>query len=434
MPITVSSKYITSVNNSQKAYSASSVSSTQEISIFDEAKKSEQKQAQIASNDKNPEATLDRQTCLTLKISEEDWNKMSQEEKQLANDKAIIKIVDDFNNAWYNKLLGRKTSYEAQYRRYLQRSTSAEESARIASVLKQFDEKSQRKALEYHKNNEVDYKSNACKESAQTVIANDYIEYKPQNQALAVEGLVNTKAKEEILLIATQNSTKADVKYQADVVKALMSAENENVDLTIASQQGQYGIDKDGNKNTEVELNVFKQINTSKYEKALEVAAQNIAKLDVKNREKAVEVVKSTNNEKAIKAINTVDDKASDLSAAVKNNDKSAIQNCLNTMTTTEIAQLISTNNNSDFINAILASNPSQAVLTVINNAVKNNSVKLNYKNSIKEIGFFGSSVQIEMLKQAAKENNLGSIERVSLNSAARKQYDELSAKLQLMA
>jgi len=251
---------------------------------------SEIKETNFSKKDKHTEATLDNKTCEILNISKEDWDKMSYEEKEKNNVKALKQIVDNNNSNIFKRVYdfftGGKITYASQYKTYAQRCTSEEEMARLASAIKSLDKETQYETI----NSEIEYRSEKLKDIADKVMATEYVEYIEENQVAAIEKLVKT-ASEENIVLAAENSTKADVKQQEKIVDALMSANIEKVDTTIASKQGQYGIDKDGKKDAEVEKNIYQRVIQSNYEKVLEIVSKNIEKLAEQNRETAKKII-----------------------------------------------------------------------------------------------------------------------------------------------
>lgn len=264
------------------------------------------------------------------------------------------------------------------------------------------------------------------------IYAMDKIAHQSEKGAFAV-AKESTEVRESILpkvIESTQN-----LEFGEDVQKKVDA-------IIIEENYGKYP--------EKLETIIHQIMSDSKIDDTVKLAAQNIYKLHEENREEAANITKATGNEQAIAAItivvpettqvkltkNTVitekiADTKYDIKEAIASNDKHSIKTCIDAMGSGEIISLLQENKNTGLINTILECNPSIAVINEINKIIRTSN-EVSYKTATKEISFFDVTNQISMVKQAASNNDLGSIKRNFLSLIAKREYDKMEAQTKL--
>lgn len=372
-----------------------------------------------------------------FKLTDEQYNALSLEKKGELQGKAIRKMIKAHNLVHFFDKKGQLTESH-QFGLYISRAKSEEDFKTLAIAVKELSPEEQIEAFKIsYKNGDPKYRP-----QIEAELARVYTELHVDNVPEAVKNILKDFS-EENQVKAAGNASNADVKVQNEVVKTFMSAEKEKIDNTLAKQVGQFGIDKDGKVNNDAQLAIYKQINTSKFESTQQIAAQNIYSMSEENRKQAVEITKATGNQKAIEAIKIEAPKANKetettktvdynqaIKEAVANNDKATIKECLDTMKTSEVMEIIAENqNNTELMNTILSCNPSITVINEIDKVLRNSN-NVSYKAAAKEISFLSDSLQTDIVKEAAKNSNLDIIKRNYLNLTARREYDNYESKL----
>lgn len=340
--------------------------------------------------------TLDRQTMKWFGMSQEQWNKLTPEEKQEKSQKALKGIVDAYNKNQEKLGTNKRLSYAEQVKLYRDRMApgSEEQVKRLTSSVKSLHGKDQADAIKVA----YQYEDKDNRDTAETTIATDYTSYDKENVVAAAKETENFSTKNQIL--AASNAPTADVSKHKELVKTFMSR-GEAVQLALADNVGKFGVGTDGQITDEgraIQLDCFKTINGSEYQSVIESSASNIYTMDKANQAPALQYVYESGNEGAIKAANShysdydesaqevieeaydSDAYATDLfadtadtdtdsgaTATISTDNRDEISKIVNNASTVEKSRILAANSdNIDVIKALLTSNPSSDILSDI--------------------------------------------------------------------
>lgn len=296
------------------------------------AKPAENKQEEPKPEETKPAkstATLDRQTMKFLGISQEKWDKLSDDEKQEKNNFAIKGMVDAYNKHQEEIGSKKRLTYAHQMELYRDRTEAGDSGqvTRLTGTVKSFHGKDQADVLKVS----YQYKDAGNRELAEKTISNDYPSYDKENILVAAKETANFSENNQV--IAANNAPKADVSLHKDLVDTYMTRD-EKVQMALSNHVGEFGVGKDGqitDAGKEIQLACFKTINGSQYQSVIENSASNIYTMNKDNQSLAVKYVVSTGNEGAIKAAasqyaNYDDSAKSDIATAIDNSGVACAQ------------------------------------------------------------------------------------------------------------
>lgn len=419
--------------------------------------------------------TMDEQTRKWFGISKEDWNKLGEEEKQKRTDVALGGMIESYNKTHKNKM-----TVAQQYALYSSRCQSKEEVIRLTRTVKSMDTDNQLTAFK----SSYKYKNAEYRDAAEKILAVDYTKLDEKNVPEAAKETRNFS--EENQVIAAQHSSEAPVKVQEAVTKEFTSRKNEKIDLALSDNIGNYGVEKDGKVNTEVQEHIATDLLKTPFQSVTENVSRNVYTLDervqipvsknimgmdnegaqialastynkfkgenqkelnnmlssskyesvhyeLKQQETAkIEETQTTKTENTENTVNTeeTDNKAKSekkvsdvVKLATENKNDKVVAAKVKTLTDSEKLRLLEQCPTESVVLAILNSNPSTEVLRKIDGKVLA-QVK-DKKDLSTQMAFLGSEAQSLVLAQKASSGRLGDINRAFLTSSLKKRYDE---------
>lgn len=365
---------------------------------------------------------------------------------------------------------------EKEFERLRRKGVSPEEIERLAKSIGALNAKNQLKAEDAVMNKG----SEKLNRAGRKAVAETIQEYDKTVQEGATKLLVNTKD-ETAIKIGAGHASECDVKAQTNIVKVYQQIEDKDVNKILIDQYGKFA------KENEIPIHTI--MSNSKLSETVEYAASNIWKFDKANQKSAVQITIDTGNEAAINAAaakanyydksvqseikstlsdsgyqsvketlattekvemkpsesatpaSSVADKIKEIVSSNSAVKESEIKNILKNASNAEKLALISSLPPGmlyPFINALLEDNPSMAVLSEITKIMgqvdsknqtslikkMNNSYSSSILNS--KVSLFDSALQTMLVKEAAYQGNLQSINKKDLSSNAKEVYTEL--------
>lgn len=250
------------------------------------------KSGKVKYEDPNPDATFERQTRrVNNNMSEEEWNKLSEEKKQELCNAAFEKIM--------NSPGADGITHDGQFYLYAQRCSTPEEVIRLNKALAFFSPDARTAVLA----KDVDsYKTPELKEVALLQIAKEYPTYKDKESQREGLGYVMRGKSEKAKRTATQNIYKADVSLHEELTDRVKQEKNEDLENELANQVDKLGKKADGTVDTDIQSNCSKKIYDTPFQSVKENFASKIHLLDRNVQMPATQMVAKSNNEGAIKA------------------------------------------------------------------------------------------------------------------------------------
>lgn len=224
------------------------------------------------------------------------WDSLSEEEKQKRTDIALKGMIDSYNDNQKKIGSNKRMTVAEQYAIYISRCTTEEQVIRLTKSVKSMDKNNQLPAFK----SSYKYQNEKYRDIAERILATDYTKLHPDNVVEAARETKNFSEKNRV--IAAQNASQVIVAKQPEVVGVLLDEKDENVDMALSNQVGQFGVNKDGTVDKKIQLGCFEQISTSQFQNVVENVAKNIYQLDSENQSPATQIIIRTDNEGAIRA------------------------------------------------------------------------------------------------------------------------------------
>lgn len=346
---------------------------------------------------------LETQAKKWFNMSDEKWNKLTEQQKQDKRNTAMLGMIEARNKD--RKARGLKDDgfgVAEQYEKYMGRVQNTNDVEGLTHTVPAMKKDDQLKAFD----KSFRYEDKSYKNVAERVLSNDYTKLHPDNVVGAAK-IITKNFSEENQVIAAQNTSKADVSLHKDLVNTFLEQKNEKIDFALSEQIGKFGVtyDKNGNivkTDKAIQLDCFKTItneaNIEHFQSVIENAAKNIYTMDKANQSPAVNFVVSTGNEGAIKVAASQYSKydksaQNDIASAINDSHydsaKEALAGAQQTQSETEASKNVSASNNTNTtesknttsenkviseIKTILDSNIVQNKTAKISDAIKNAS------------------------------------------------------------
>lgn len=246
--------------------------------------------------------TLDRQTMKWFGYTQAQWDALSDPEKQAKTEIALKGIVDAYNK--HQKEIGssKRLSYAKQVELYRDRTAAGDydQVQRLTSSVKALKGKDQKDAISVA----YQYEDDGNRNVAEKTMADDYVDYEPENVLVAAKETKNFSIKNQVT--AADNAWLADNSLHKDLVFEYMSRDNEDVQAALASNVGNFGKDDNGDVTDEgkqIQYDCYKKIIGSDYDSVVTTAADNIWTMDKDNQVPAVRDIYATDNTDAKDAV-----------------------------------------------------------------------------------------------------------------------------------
>ncbi len=232
--------------------------------------------------------------------SEEEWNSMSQQEQEAVKARFIEDAINSYNKAHPDKQI----SIEHQFRLYMRRCSTPEEAEELARVCARLDKNNQlRGMIESCNFEDEEMRAAALRGVASRV--NDF----DQDVKEDVYGFIKVSGNADAQSIAVLQAKNEELELQNRVVQNYQTIDNEKVQMTIASHEGEFFRDENGNiepgsKAEQYQLELFRNgVQNASSQKAKECYAEHAYQLTATNSEAAVDIVNGTQDEALINAM-----------------------------------------------------------------------------------------------------------------------------------
>lgn len=306
--------------------------------------------------------TLDQQTMRWFKLSQAQWDALTDEEKQIKTQIAFKGMVDAHNKHQEEIGSKKRLSYAGQLKLFTDRTADGDldQVDRVTGSVKSLHGKDQADAVKVV----YQFKHEGNRNRAEKNIANDYVDYDPENVLLAAKE--TKKFLTDNQAIAAGNAWHADNSLHKDLVSEYMTRDNEKVQTALADNIGNFGKDENGNiteEGKEIQYDCYKKIIGSKYDSVVTTAAENIWTMDKSNQAPAVNDIYATNNSDAKNAVaenyKMYDESArSEIKLIIYNSDYDSAKNILQNNITSDN----STTNDSSYATATVTENEESAI------------------------------------------------------------------------
>ena len=355
-------------------------------------------------------------------LTREKWDKMSDEEKELAAGRFMNEMITNWNRDPKNK--DKQTSVEQQYQLYMSRCKTKEDVEFLTRTFKHLDTDRRLSAfIQAHQ-----YENAEFQEIAENILADNMDCLAPEDQEAAHEHVQQNFHSSDAKAKASVAATKiTDVEVAHRVTRGYQDLKDEKVDIAMSNHIGEYFRDengeiKPGSQAEKYQMELWQNgLQNASSEEARTNYARNTYQLTRDNQTPASDIVIATNNEAYLNAMaeNVYKFDESTRDNVINNLENSGYESVHNTLQQAranyeaEQAQKAQENDDSPSVESNDKSDSdsissSRAASQRVNNIINNKSI--NTAQKAKEIKTLAPKEQKEVISQLLEKATLPEI------------------------